>query len=181
MKKIVVLTLLLSLVACSESKTTSPQSTFDSKHDLSFTLFYSRSSISSPTEFEQHVLNGGKLLSECGITRDDRTLAQQQEILPVSLQSMGELTDLSEDVQTGLEKYGQPRYKPAEKNRFFDSGKFYLTISLDGNKTDIKTSVDAISDAVGPLEKKVLALVEKTRGISPALCKNQNFFGIYKK
>ncbi len=178
MKRILIVALPL-LLGCSTNQQPEVSST-NIPQAISANLYLSRGSIWKAPEFEQLAIKSDKLLSECGITKGDRTLVAQQNMITIPEDRLRELKSLAGNFSESIKNYGLKFEPAAKKERFFDGGKLLISLSIDGTATTVETTVDSIAEPSSPQEKALAKLVSGIRGEAPTLCGNPTFFGITK-
>lgn len=168
---------LISICACSQ--TIKSESPFPNSEIKNINIFLSRSSLGI-TEFEQFKLTGNSnLFYECGKINRGRYVPEVQEIKNIETASANEILSLTNDLLQAKEKTKSALEKPGNNGSLFDPGQLMMEINSKDSKSEIKTSLDSISDAQTDLQIKIRALTRKFRSSTMSkLCGNKEFYGI---
>ena len=138
-------------------------------------LYLSRANLVE-TEFEQFKTQGNKLFVECGKIRRGRFVPQAQDVFPLDDAELARLNErawaVSQHLQHGFDT-------PGDNSSLIDPGQAYFSIQDNQNRSEIKTTVDAVSSQSSPAETALYSLassLRKASGGSP--CGNRSFYGI---
>ena len=140
------------------------------------TLYLSRSQLINDPEFEQYTYQAGRIYRECGFIRRGRHKAEHQAFLQLSEEELNSIQFLSYKF---IEESGDTSFdEPGDNRGLADPGIIEIALEQDGERADVKTSLDSISEPNRRAERHLLRLVEQVRGLGEVICNNTTFFGI---
>jgi hypothetical protein len=143
----------------------------------SIEVFLSRTSLQT-TEFEQYKFAGGKLFFECGEIRRGRFAPEDQEFIEVEPDIREALDASGGDLAQYLAGRKYSLDKPGKNSSLLDPGQLYLTMRFGGQTTEIRTSLDSVTEPDSGTERKIATFVEELRGATPKEpCGNRTFYG----
>lgn len=149
----------------------------------SLDLYLARASLLQ-VDFEQYKLNGSRLYSECGQIRNGRHITLDQQfatIEPAQKDLLAQQVFNLSQRHTGRKRSLPP---PGDARGFADPGQIFLQMQVNGEKTELRTSVDDISDPKTIEAGAVKALAVQIRALTasaPATgrtCGYGSFYGI---
>lgn len=141
-------------------------------------LFMRRAS-ASESEFEQYKISPGGVFLECGEFIRGRPEPQNQRFIPSDKIDLTEVREKAATVSrvVGGNNSGLP--SPGKGDSMFDPGQFVLSIGEGGVTLDLKTSINAVSDATDPTLKAMKSLaVAVRRALKTDNCGKDDFYGI---
>ena len=116
---------------------------------------------------------------------DPNLVVRERRVENLTREARDALRDVASDF---LVDYARSQRKPPAPGSVFsvtDGGMFELSVSVDGKKQRLVTSVDALSDAdkrsITVVLESALGLFEKIRGVGPVICEAPTFFGIARR
>jgi hypothetical protein len=167
---------LLILAGCA-SESPAPQSL---SGPLSLSVYIAKSTLLRTPEFEQHVIKGDKVFSECGVIQGGKVQAREQKVSGVPENQLNKIKKSVAEIQHA-EQIGELKFKPlSTESGFFDEGRTIITINSDNFALSIKTTLNAISSPFTPQEQSASELVRKVRKASATTCGTVKFFGVPK-
>ena len=184
MKHIILLSTLLVLSACSTTQSVFNSSIFNSTpSSQNIRLFLSRAHLNG-TDYEHYQLSENTLLYECGNILNNRFRVQesQEKALDETLSStLLNEADLISSQYTDDASIKEELPKPGTNKHLADPGKLELKIWNNESATQIKTSLDGISEGRKSFTKAIRELgrdLRKTTG-KESLCSNASFYGFH--
>lgn len=168
---------ILLLAGCSASTSPEPESITG---PLSVSVYIAKSTLLRAPEFEQHVIKGDKVFSECGVIQKGKVQAKEQRVSGVEESQLNKIKKSVAEIQKADQK-GELKFKPlSTESGFFDEGRTIITINTNNSELSIKTTLNAISDPFSPQEQSASELVRKVRKASATTCGTIKFFGVSK-
>ena len=165
------LILIFGLLGCSASAPERPVA--DSLQRLSLSVQLSRTSLFS-NEFEQYRLSGNSLFFECGNFARNNYKPREQQVLVLSSDALTELVEKSQDLIDSLPAHAKWD-EPGKNDSVADPGQASLLIELGRDRSELKTSLDAIVNDDAAAARNLVRALRHSAG-NP--CGNQKFFGL---
>jgi hypothetical protein len=167
---------------------------------LSIDVFSARGFLGG-SEYEQYKMSEGLLWRECGAVRSKPGAASQgsqpgdQIFSPDPSLNPAErrVEDVQKSEQVTLEDsvnalLAEVNAAPGRKNplpggifSLAEPGLFEMAVEVNGKKTRIVSSVDAVSEEENDTLVKAKELFSKLRAIGPVICNARTFFGIHRQ
>ena len=166
---------LLALAAilggCGSSQ--APRQVADSLQSLSLSMQLSRVSLFS-SDFEQYRLSGNSLYYECGYFARATFKPREQKVLVISSDALNDLAEKAQALADSLPTHGKWD-DPGKNDSVADPGQANLLIEFGRNRSELKTSLDAITNDDSAQARNLVRALRQSAGYP---CGNQKFFGL---
>lgn len=145
----------------------------DSLQSLSLSLQLSRVSLFS-SDFEQYRLSGNSLFFECGNFARSTFKPREQKVLVLNNDAQADLVEKAQAFVDSLSSHG--KWEEAGKNdSVADPGQASLLVELGRQRSELKTSLDAVANDDAPEARNLVRALRRSAG-NP--CGSQRFFGL---
>jgi hypothetical protein len=146
---------------------------------VSYSLFLSRGSLTS-NDFEQYRSLPEGLFAECGDVQRGRAHTSYQGIEPIQPETTSAIAAKAQEVIEQLKADEPPLFDaPGTGTGFTDPGKFTLLLGVEGNRHEVRTSLDWVEQQHTLFAKRLNTLTQLIRGVpARALCGNGEFYGV---
>lgn len=144
-------------------------------------LFLIRAS-STQSEFEQYKASTQGTFVECGIVSNSRAKPEHQRFAPLEPDSFSSVAKAAEVFLISYQN-GKSEFPSSGLGKsMFDPGALTISIGSSAGITNVKTSVDAVSNAESGTALKLKNLVREIRqNLGDQACGSKDFYGIPAK
>lgn len=141
-------------------------------------LFMRRAS-ASEVEFEQYKISPGGIFLECGEFVRGRPAPEDQKFIPSDSVDLSEVREKAATVKRLIDESPGGLPTPGKGDSMFDPGQFLVSIGQGSSNIDLKTTINAVSDAADPAARALKSLaVAVRRALKTEDCGKNDFYGI---
>lgn len=141
--------------------------------------FFMRRASSSESEFEQYKISPGGVFIECGEFVRGRPEPTTQKFIPSDSLELAAVREKAAVVQRLISAENSPLPPEGKGDSMFDPGQFSLSLGEGENLVELKTTVNAVSDADTPITRSLKSFaVTLRKALKTEDCGKDDFYGI---